>query len=393
MKKAGLCVRYDCDNFGSMLQIFATQNVIKNVGWDYEIIRYDKRTIWFYVSNITRVFNPYFMKGKIGNFEKNRKLREYSEVQKGNAVRLECINQFRKKYIGPYSTIYKGFKNIVKGADNYDAIIVGSDQLWTPAGIKSKFYNLLFVPDYINKVSFATSFGVSNIPLSQRKLTAKYLDRINYLSVREIRGAEIIDELIGRKALVALDPTLMYNAKQWKEYFPYRTIVNEPYILAYFLGDNELHRDVVDQLKKDTSLKVITIPFMDTFIERDLQFGDEQLFDVGPEEFLNLIRGAKYICTDSFHGTVFSILNHKQFIVFNRTNNAEKNTRNSRIDSLLSLLNLENRRFQDNMNLYFEINKNIDYEDVDRRLDEQRTETLLFLNNALNNRTVSVIND
>ena len=123
---------------------------------------------------------------------------------------------------------------------------------------------------------------------------------------------------------------------------------------------------------------------MDVFVERDLTFGDERLFEVGPVEFLNLIRGAKYICTDSFHGSVFSILNHKQFVTFNRTNNNDKQTRNSRIDSLFGLLGLEERRYHTGMVLKDAMNQVIDYKTVDERLIVFRKEMLGFLDTALN---------
>ena len=384
MDKVGLCVRYDCDNFGSMLQIFATQKALKKIGYDYEIIRYDKRTILFYITNLTRLFNPYFMKGKLNTINKKRKLKAYPKVQSGNRIRNRCIAEYRNENIGPYSTIYKGYKNLVKGAENYFAVIVGSDQLWTPAGIKSKFYNLIFVPDHIKKVSFATSFGVGAIPASQKKMTEQYLNRIDYISVREIRGAEIVKELTGREVTIALDPTLLYTGNEWKAFFPEKRVIEYPYIFAYFLGSNEEHRDAVEQLKKDTGLKVVTIPFMDMFVERDLTFGDELLFNVGPIEFLNIIRGAEYICTDSFHGTVFSILNHKQFITFNRTNNNDKQTRNSRIDSLFSLLGLENRRYKEGFKLRDAMVQSIDFDTVDQKLIKLRKETFDFLKTALN---------
>ncbi|WP_029200391.1 polysaccharide pyruvyl transferase family protein [Oribacterium sp. NK2B42] len=384
MKKAGLCVRYDCDNFGSMLQILATQKAIRAIGWDYEIIRYDKRTPLFYISNVTRLFNPYFMKGKIETFEKNRKLKGFPEVQKENSIRNKWIADYRRAYIGPYSPVYKGYANLVKGAEEYDAMVVGSDQLWTPAGIKSKFYNLLFAPDYLKKVSFATSFGVGEIPASQKKMTTQYLQRIEHISVRETRGAEIVKELTGRDATVALDPTLLYTRDEWREIFPEKRIIDEPYIFAYFLGSNEEHREAVEQLKKESGLKVVTIPFMDVFVERDLTFGDQRLFEVGPIEFLNLIRGAEYICTDSFHGSVFSILNHKQFMTFDRTNSSDKQTRNSRIDSLFGLLGLEKRRYRSGVTLKNVIDQSIDFDTVDQKLAELRQETVGFLNNALN---------
>ena len=161
MKKLGLCVRYDCNNYGSMLQILATQKVLKDAGWDYEIIRYDKKTISFMLMNVTRIFNPYFMNGKLEAINKKRKLNKHPEIKKKNQERIELIEKYRKQYIGPYSPVYKGFSNLVTGIHNYDAVMVGSDQLWTPAVIKSKFYNLLFVPEHIRKISLATSFGVS----------------------------------------------------------------------------------------------------------------------------------------------------------------------------------------------------------------------------------------
>ena len=167
MMKIGLCVRYDCNNFGSMLQILATQKMITRFGGEYEIIRYDKKTPFFMLTNITRIFNPYFMRGKIKRLEKRFKIRRYPDICKGNQERVRQIGEYRKKYIGPYSAVRKGYGQLVRGAEEYDAVMVGSDQLWTPAGIKSKFYNLLFVPDNVRKISFATSFGVSWIPRYQ----------------------------------------------------------------------------------------------------------------------------------------------------------------------------------------------------------------------------------
>ena len=147
MNKLGLCVRYDCNNYGSMLQIAATQKIILKLGWEYELIRYDKKTIGFLLKNINRLFNPYFMNGKLETYKKNRKLRNYPELQKKEAHRKQLFEDYRRKYIGPYSPVYKGYSNLHKGIENYNSVMVGSDQLWTPAGIQSKFYNLLFVPD------------------------------------------------------------------------------------------------------------------------------------------------------------------------------------------------------------------------------------------------------
>lgn len=386
MSKLGLCVRYDCNNYGSMLQILATQKAIERMGWEYEIVRYDKKTISFMIKNISRLFNPYFMRGKMMEISKKKKLRAYPDVEKNNTLRLELFREYRKSHIGPYSPIFKGFGNLVEGAKHYDAIMVGSDQLWTPAGIKSKFYNLLFVPDEIRKISFATSFGVNQIPDNQVAETTRYLNRIEYLSVREINGAKIVDDLTGLKAVVALDPTMMFDGKEWEGIFPRKEYTGDPYIFTYLLGTNPNHRKAVEKLKKETGLKVITCPHMDEFVECDISFGDEQRYDVGPIEFLNLIRNAEYVCTDSFHGSIFSILNHKKFMTFNRFDEGEKQSRNSRIDSLFSLLGLEERRYSASQSgLKDKLERPIDYTDVDHRLANLREESYAFLAEALEN--------
>ncbi len=383
--KLGLCVRYDCNNYGSMLQIFATQKLITMYGWEYEHIRYDKKTLGFMVKNVTRLFNPYFMRGKVMGLMKKVKLKQHPEVMQKNQARDALFAEYRKKYILPYSPVYKGYDQLVKGAEQYDAVMVGSDQLWTPAGVKSRFYNLLFVPEHIPKIAFATSFGVNQIPESQYAITKEYLSRIEHISVREIQGAKIIKHLTGRTSLVALDPTLMFSGAEWETFFPTERKFNKPYIFAYFLGKNPDHREAVKRLAAQKELMIVTCPHLDEYVESDDNFGDKQCFRVSPIDFLNLIRGAEYIYTDSFHGSVFSILNHKQFLTFNRFSETEKQSRNSRIDSLFSLLGLEARRCTKfSGNLEQQSDAPIDYESVDKRLDILRKKSFAFLENALN---------
>lgn len=385
MKKAGLCVRYDCNNYGSMLQILATQKAIEKMGWQYEIIRYDKKTLLFVIKNISRLFNPYFMRGKIIAYKKNKRIKKNPEIQKKNATRLTRFENYRKKYIGPYSTVIKGEKKLTEAALTYDAVIVGSDQLWTPAGIKSRFYNLLFVPDSVKKISFATSFGISKIPKNQIKLTKEYLERIEFLSVRETTGVDIIKRLTGRNAKVAVDPTLLFNEGEWNTIFSYEKQSSEPYIFAYFLGASEVHRRLVEELAKEKKIKIITCPHLDEYVESDNEFGDEQRFDVDPVDFLNLIRGAEYICTDSFHGSVFSILHHKKFVTFSRYTDEIRKSKNDRIVSLFSQLGISNRHVTSyDTGILGIIDAEIDYSSVDSVLIELRNETYEFLNKALN---------
>ncbi len=160
----------------------------------------------------------------------------------------------------------------MQNTSNYDAVMVGSDQLWTPAGLMTKFYNLLFVPDNIRKISLATSFGVTEIPKNQVELTKQYLDRIDFLSVREVSGKKLIEEMTGREAVVAVDPTLLFDGEEWLGIFDYVEQCEEPYIFAYFLGDNNTYRDAVERFAKKKNLRIITCPHMDEFVERDMFF-------------------------------------------------------------------------------------------------------------------------
>ena len=125
---------------------------------------------------------------------------------------------------------------------------------------------------------------------------------------------------------------------------------------------------------------------MDDFVDRDRTCGDIQMFDIDPIDFLNLIRGAEFICTDSFHGTVFSIIHNKKFLTFNRYADGDKNSKNSRIDSLCSLLEIESRRFRNTQNISHDIEQDIDYQTVDSKLGTLRAQTLSFLMEALTDR-------
>lgn len=381
MKKIGICACYDTRNYGSMLQAFATQVAIENVGYESEYIIYKKKhTPLFLLKQIPRLFNKNLMFDKMLGLKKKMALSKHPEVKTKEAVREESFKRFQKQYYRHFSQVYYGYEELCKGIKNYSSVLVGSDQLWTPGGLATNFYNLMFVPDDINKVSYATSFGVSEIPFYQHKRTEEYLLRINHLSVREVKGAEIVKEISGCDAKVVVDPTLLLTKDEWTELIPEKRIEKEPYIFCYFLGENTEHREIANELKRKTGIKIVCTPYLDSFVECDMEFGDEQLFGIGPDDFVNLIRGAEYVLTDSFHGSVFSILYHKKFITLNRFAEGGQ-SRNSRIDSLCKLLDLESRRY--NGNVFYQITKEIDYKAVDMKREELRGESIKFLESAL----------
>ena len=381
-KKIGLCICYDTYNYGSMLQSYATCKIIKKMDYSYEIINYSRKlTIGLLFRSITKI--PHQLKSRIIGKKEKKRISKIDGLNQNLRKRHEYFKKFiDENFENSLSNKCDTLKQLTSLSRKYDIVLVGSDQLWNPTGYSTRFYNLLFVDENVKKISYATSFGVSNIPNSKKRIAKKFLNRLDAIGVREIRGKEIIEELTGRSAQVVLDPTLLFNQEEWLEFIPNSPkIINDKYILCYLLGDNVCHRNAVSEFARKRNLKVVTLPFLDKFVEVDLDFGDYKLFDIGPQEFLNLIRNAEYVFTDSFHGTVFSILNKKQFITFNRFSTDSKNSRNSRIDSLFSLLGLEDRRSTD-MN-FSKIDYKIDYDAVDSKLDLLRKKSLDYLGSSL----------
>jgi len=262
----------------------------------------------------------------------------------------------------------------------YSKFVLGSDQVWHPINYGSHYYTMEWIPEQIKKITYAASFGVSNIPKYQIKGTKKFLGRIDNISVREQQGAQIVYDMINKKVPVVVDPTLLLDSDMWGGISA--NIQDKDYIFCYFLGDNKMAREMAIAMKKKTGKKIFSIPCMDEINLEDLKFGDKQLYDVGPSEFLSYIKNAAYVITDSFHGTVFSVLFNKQFVVYNRYNNKNKNSTNSRIDTLLLKIELENRRVLNNCSTEESVNillGAIDYSKVNFKVSELKSESIEYL--------------
>ncbi len=379
MKKVGICAVYNKHNYGSMLQSLATQKAFELCGFDCEMIRYKKKkNIAFYIKQFPRIFNRILMNDKRLVIQKKINMLFHKEAARENNIRNKAFDRFEKKYFTKLSQIYYGYENLKKGALNYAAVISGSDQVLSPGGLATHFYDLTFVPESIIKASYASSFGVKKIPSYQIKRTQYYINRMNYFSVREIAGQKIVKELTNKDVPVVCDPTFLFNADQWGEWIEKKSIVEGPYIFAYFLGPSQEHRDEATKFAKEHNIKIVTTHHMDQYVKADVNFGDIVLSDVGPEEFVNLIRGATYVITDSFHGTIFSVIHEKKFVVFNRYGKKAKISKNSRIESICSLLGLNDRRY--NGDLCSQLDKEIDYKKVRENTNKMREISFNYLN-------------
>lgn len=384
-KKIGCVIAYSegHNNYGTSLQGYAMLKKIQELGYDVEVINYEKRLS--FLQKVKFVVNAIMAgewKSILGRLTIRWTIKRYPKYSAGIQERTRAVNAYKTKKLLPLFHQYVGYEALHEGSKNYAAVVVGSDQVWTPMSLPNKFFNLLFVDDSVRKVAYASSFGVSEIPAFQCKATGAYLDRFYRIGVREQRGKEIVEDLSHQKAIVVADPTLLLSREEWEsEIVDAHIDETEPYIFCYFLGTNQNARQAANKLKKQTGYKIITIRHMDEYVPEDETFGDNAPYNVDPNDFVKYISSAAYICTDSFHCTVFSIIFHRQFMTFYRFAEGSKTGRNSRISSLFHLLGLNDRLYTGNIDA---IKNKIDYTDIDIRLEKIRRDSLAFLENSLN---------
>lgn len=363
----GVCIKYSHENYGGMLQAYATVSMLEERNLAYELIRYEKvHTPMGMIKMLPRLLNGVLLNDKYEALRKKLGKRKHPEFSEKDAVRMAAFRDFRDSHFTKLSPVFRGYDALRQGARRYRAVVTGSDQLWSPAGLPTNFYNLMFVQKNIRKISLASSFGVKEIPWYQRSRTAAFLNRLEHISMRENRGSEIVEELTGRKAPVILDPVFLFDKEGWEKLIPVKREIEEPYLFAYFLGDNPEHRQAVTQVARELGCKIVTLRHMDQYVASDEDFGDYAPYDVGPDRFLNLLRGATYVCTDSFHGACFSVIHRKQFVVFDRYRSGFRFSKNSRIDTLCKNLMLQDRRYTGKAPLAAQLAAPIQYEQTEQ---------------------------
>lgn len=374
----GACLEIKNNNYGSMLQSFATQKMMDEYGIQYELLNYKKKyTPLFVLKSIPRLLNKVIWQEKINENQKKRFLKRNPELMSDVKKRSRAYDQFRESYFNHPVVTYYGYSKLKEESKKYSAFITGSDQLWSPSGLPTNFYNLMFTYEDAVRISYASSFGVKKIPWYQRGRTRKFLDRIQHVSCREESGREIVKELTGRDVPTVADPTILFNGEEWKELLPIDRVQEGKYIFSYILGTDKKYRDEVLKLSKETGLPIVSIH---QYVDADLDFGDISVTDAGPAEFVDLIRNAEYVCTDSFHGSVFSILCHRKLVIFNRYSDNSSASKNTRIDNLCGKLGLSNRRFSGD--IIKDAKGDIDYSTIDNILEDIRRESKDYLEQA-----------
>lgn len=388
MKKIALVTCYFHPNYGSMLQAYATQKFFDDRSIPCENIRIDglKKQIdsskkKFYLKQIT---NPQILVGTIWRIGRKKiaKLLHKQTLGRDLMLRENKFNEFVHQNFH-LSRFYKSIEELSNECKNYSTVLVGSDQLWLPSNIDADYYTLIWVPDEINKASYATSFGTSYLPVELQSKTKEFLTRFQHISVREETGVKIVRECAGIEAELVCDPTLLFTAEQWMCIQNEEPIIGGKYILCYFLGNNTKDREFAKKLREKTGYKIVALLHLDEYIAKDIGYADETPFDIGPGELINLIRNAQYIVTDSFHGSVFSILNRKIFFTSRRIKKKGILDTNNRLDSLFDTLGVTGRLITGDEDIDECLSRSLNYDEIHQNLDLLRERSVAFLNNAV----------
>jgi formate hydrogenlyase subunit 6/NADH:ubiquinone oxidoreductase subunit I len=375
MKKIALVSCYFKENYGSMLQAFALQEFLRSKGYPVENINVKNLDDFsagkkkYYKK---KIFDLKFVAGKFGMIKMKIKRKvSHSELVKNLSIRDRKFSEFKHNFY--LSKTFRTYQELTKETpERYSDVIVGSDQLWLPVNVVADYYTLNWAPDNINKISFSTSLGISSIPKKYDFLYQHFLSRINHISLREENATNLIREKYHLDAVTVCDPTMLLTKEEWLSHSSSERKVKESYIFVYLLGKNKEHWEFVRRLKKKTGLKVVSLNHCDEYFRLADKYSDEPLYDVDPFDFINLIHYAEYICTDSFHGSVFSILNQKKFFTFRRFSDKSVVSTNSRIYSLLKNFGLENRLLTGNEDVEKAIEEKLDFSAASVKLEELR---------------------
>lgn len=378
-RKIGILSVYN-HNYGSILQAYALQQVLENMGHDTEILVYKKTN---YVRQAARLLYYPLLKATAKRVWKDVYCKFFHRDIYGGVLagRETAFCEFIRKNMH-FSETYIGRSALIRACDNYDCFVLGSDQVWNPMNLGGDYYTMTFIGSEKKKVTYAPSFGVARIPKNQEKKTKQYLERIDFISVREPEGQKIVAYLTGRTAEVVVDPTLLVDREFWDLRKGGR-LISDSYILCYFISPNPSYRKFSENLRKKTGLKIVSIPHVDEFVRSDVGYADYEPTEIGPFQFINLIANAAYVCTDSFHGSVFSAIYERTFFTFTRYQNDEKDSTNSRLYSFLKMTGLEDRLFRPDQPLQDRDFISMEFSSAKERMEGCRRRSMDYLEHAL----------
>lgn len=355
------------NNYGSTMQAYAMQTVLKKLGHETEILAYKPGK----AKNLLLKVKNHSLKATV-----DYKINElYLKIKSGGSDtswnNMQLFDTFRDKYM-KFSAPLSSENQLRLAAEAYDVLICGSDQIWSPFYFDPT-YALNFCPDK-KKIAYAPSFGVTQLPDRSKKRMAELIGRIPYLSVREAAGAELVRELIGKPARMVADPVLFLSRQEWQA-IAADVPEEKPYILCYFLRKNEQYHRFVQKLAGKYGLDIRLIPMVSGDFSRDYAIQEA----VGPREWIGLLHNAQWVVTDSFHCTIFSIIFQKNFATFRAFSDDNKRSQNSRIDSLLEIAGLKDRIVDEDTGVHIDSVTEEQWKHTQLALEQYAGESLQWL--------------
>ncbi len=362
--KISLITLHCVNNYGSVLQTYATQQVLSDMGHEVEIVDYYRPDLTL----LHKLFSCYLyeahnLKGLVKNLV----------FLPSNIVMQIMFGHFRDEYFNVTAHKYYIESDFEKFPIEADAYVVGSDQVWNSVlnhGLIRPYY-LSFAKKGKKKIAYSSSFGVDKLKEEEKDFNKEMLSSFDYITTRELSGVSIVKDLGVGNVSQILDPTLLLSKKKWLEIAEDLKEKN-PYILVYQLHHHEGLDSYISDLSNKKGLKVIRICYR---FDEFRKFG-HCVYLPRVEQLLGYISNASYVITDSFHVTAFSVNLNTQFESL-----VPVEQFGGRIASLLKLVNLQNRGVHDYKHCLFD--EKIDFDPVNFILQKKRDEDIALIQKKL----------
>lgn len=364
--KVAVITRHAVTNYGSLLQAFATQQVIERLGHTCQIIDYirrDESCLQREKTSLKRKpeWNHNVIKRMV--YLTLRQPESLASEKKFETERSKYLNRSRR---------YRSLEQLSADKPIADIYMTGSDQVWGPVGNGSydSTYCLSFTDVRDKRVAYAASFGRADMVPGEKEYFKKWLSRYDCISVREDSAVEILNEM-GVSAVQVLDPTLLLDAGFWLQFTS--PVREKEYVLAYQLHNDKRLGTYALRVAKEMGLPLIRVSASFHQISRE----GKLVWCPAADEFLSYIRHAACLITDSFHGTVFAISFHTPFVEILPNNNTGTRSR-----SILKMINLSDRILEDDKDTALAQRK-LDFLSADQILADNRKQSLQILSQML----------
>lgn len=355
-KKALIITFQCCPNYGAMLQAYALQEYLKTLSLDVEILDYRPKSLtkqYVYI-NTYSIASIIMSIWSLASYYRKR----------------QAFKRF-EQYLNLTSKTYYSKNNI--DLQYIDYCFLGSDQIWNPeitSGFDPVYFGNVNLSTSSKVIAYAASIGKKSFTSEEVGKFKTLITKIHRIAMREDEAQDLVLRTTGVKTLVVVDPTILAGVECFSKFISKVKYSN--YVFVYRLGSDSRTIEVAYDVANRKGLKVIEISGLRKGISNPKH---KVIYDAGVEDFLSFLFYADYVVTDSFHGTVFSVLFHKQFITI------PHKTRGGRMKSLLSKINLLERissEISDDL-----LDNIVDWNDVDKRLEEIKAFSRTYIKESI----------